>query len=184
MVSKLPCDRLNHFSELDCSLLFFRVVFSFRIAEIFFRTYYASYLSLVVQFSKTVSPSLSCDDFSSIPQRQTACQEVFYKNLYFLKPLKNRRCSFDSFVIVSSFSPVVKRIFKYFPTFLRKHRGALAPRCRVLPQTLLPAHSCGHFLRIFQRKGRSAKRFHLYLPPPRSAHNLRSKLFWFQTNLL
>lgn len=68
----------------------------------------------------------SCDDFSSIPQRQTACQEVFQKNLYFSKPLKNRRCSFDSFVIVSSFFPVVKRIFKYFPTFLRKHRGALA----------------------------------------------------------
>ena len=67
MVSKLPRDRLNHFSELDCSLLFFRVVFSFRIAEIFFRTYYASYLSLVVQFSKTVSPSLSCDSFAILP---------------------------------------------------------------------------------------------------------------------
>ena len=47
-------------------------------------------------------------------------KRFFKKTCIFLKPLQNRRCSFDSFVIVSSFSPIVKRIFKYFPTFLKK----------------------------------------------------------------
>ena len=86
-------DKIN--SKLDCSFYFFRVVFSFRIVEMFFSHLHALYSSLTVQFSKTILPSSLRQPHYSIT-KQFLCQHLFLIFLLFL-PLSTKNTKRSAF---------------------------------------------------------------------------------------
>ena len=82
-------DKIN--SELDCSFYFFRVVFSFRIVEIFYRTYMLYTHLLLFNFQRPFHRRfLRQPDYYSTSF--FVCQGVFQKffelfSIFFFKPL-------------------------------------------------------------------------------------------------